>query len=93
MRHFGTFTLSPKAKNDFQEIYDFVAFHNVKAAEKIIDAFRERFQMLSIFPDMGYKKNAVNRAFRMDDYLIIYRKKRGHIEISRILHSARKQSH
>ena len=91
MRHLGTFSLSPKAKNDFQEIYDFIAFHNLKAAEKIIDALREKFQMLSIFPDMGYKKNSLHRAFPIEDYLIIYRKKRGHIEIARILHSARKQ--
>lgn len=93
MRLLGTFSLSTQAAQDLQEIYDFIAPHNSAAAERLIDTLREEFHLLSTFPDIGVKKSGGLRMIPMNEYLIFYRKKRTSIEIVRVLHSARKQSH
>jgi toxin ParE1/3/4 len=87
------YQLSAKADIDLLSIYNFIAEHRVSAAKSYMELFYEKFELLNDFPDIGVKREDGTRFFPVDDYLITYRKKRHNIEIIRVLHSARKQSH
>ncbi len=48
------FVLSPEALQDLQDIWDFIAADNVKAADKLEDEFFEAFERLTQHPGMGH---------------------------------------
>jgi len=50
------YVLSPEALQDLQDIWDFIAFDNVNAADKLEDEFFGAFEKLAHRPRMGHSR-------------------------------------
>lgn len=85
--------LSAKARADLDEIWLYVAERDgLEAADRLIDRLVETFPLLAAYLAMGRSRNDVypdTRVFPVGSYLIFFRKRRRHVEISRVLHGAR----
>lgn len=49
----SAYVLSPEALQDLQDTWDFVAFGNVNAADKLLDEFFDAFEKLARQPGWG----------------------------------------
>ncbi len=47
------YRLDANARNDLDAIYDYIAFHNTAAADRLIDRFHEVFSLLASQPFLG----------------------------------------
>jgi toxin ParE1/3/4 len=77
---------------DFDDIYDYIARDNPRAAAQVLRSLDESIQLLSDQPKMG--KVFRHRRLRLrllthDDYLVFYRERPGVIEIVRVIHGRR----
>ena len=85
--------LSAKARADLDEIWLYVAERDgLEAADRLIDRLVEIFPLLAAYPAMGKPREDVHpdaRVFPVGSYLIFFRKRSRHVEISRIVHGAR----
>lgn len=84
---------TPLAKTDAAEIWYYIAQDNVTAADKIIEQFEERFQMLAQMPLSGeaveYIRADVRRS-TIGNYVIYYQPLRDGIQVVRILHGSQR---
>jgi len=84
------YVISPE---DLQNMQDFIALDNPKAAEKVIEQLFAAFESLVKFPHKGHlwpdftKRNV--RFWAVGSYLVVYRVTRGSLQVAAILHSAR----
>jgi plasmid stabilization system protein ParE len=89
----SVYVLSPDALQDLQDIWDFVALHNVNAADHLEDEFFETFEKLTRQPRMGHTRSDVTgrdvRFWPTGSYLIVYRERSTTLQILAILHGAR----
>ena len=94
----GSFTLSPEAREDLDEIHAYISEANPDAADRVLEAALATFAGLARMPGMGrprmFKSSALSdlRSFRVDgyrNYLIFYRPANMGIEIVRVLQGAR----
>jgi toxin ParE1/3/4 len=86
MRKF--YTLTGQAKKDLGEINDFIAEDNPQAANRFLDTFERKCQMLAQFPEMGRCWDDIIsplRSFPLGKYLIFYRLSEEGAEIIRVL--------
>jgi len=88
-KHFKVF-ITPSAKNDIIDIANFIAADNPAAGVKISSIFRNAFEMLSEFPNVGISKKEIkDKTVKIyitnKRFLIAYRIKENHIEILRVL--------
>ncbi|TWU12167.1 Toxin ParE1 [Symmachiella macrocystis] len=89
------YRLSPQAQSDLDQIWDFIAADNPKAASNVIHKFDARFQMLVRQPLIGESREELLsglRSFPVGSYVIYYRllsTGRYAVEIARVLHGAR----
>lgn len=85
--------LSAIARADLDEIWLYVAERDgPEAADALIDRLAKTFPLLASFPSMGTLRQDVfpdARVFPVGPYLVFFRKRRRHVEISRVLHGAR----
>ncbi len=85
--------LSRKARADLDEIWLYVAQQqSLEAADGLIDSIAERFSLLASTPGMGRRRDEIAsgmRSFPVGNYVIYYRRTRGGLRISRVLHGAR----
>jgi antitoxin ParD1/3/4/toxin ParE1/3/4 len=83
------FILSPAARLDLIEIWDFIAQDNIDAADRVRDEMLEAMAMLAAEPGLGhYRKDLADeplRFWRVYSYLIIYRPESRPLEIVRVL--------
>ncbi len=47
------YVISPAARSDLDEVWQYVAAHNLRAADQLIDAFLKRVFLLASQPSMG----------------------------------------
>ena len=89
----------PLARTDLLEIAQYLAQHNLTAAEHFIDSVEHDISNLAEHPGMGApRRSRLNRLKRLRslpvtryrNYLIFYIPIEGGIEIVRILHGARR---
>ena len=89
----SAYVLSPEALRDLQDTWDFVAFDNVNAADKLLDEFFNAFEKLARQPGMGQTRpdlTARDVRFRpTGSYPIVYRQLPATLQIVAILHGAR----
>lgn len=83
--------LTQAALADFDDIYDYIARDNPRAAAQVLHSLDESIQLLSDQPKLG--KVFRHRRLRLrllthDDYLVFYRE-RPVIEIVRVIHGRR----
>jgi toxin ParE1/3/4 len=86
------YRLSPPARNDIDEIWDFIAQDNPEAAERFTAMLTGKFHAIAAEPHMGRacsKLGAGLRRFPVGNYVNFYRPTESHVEIARVLHGAR----
>lgn len=87
------FILSPAARLDLIEIWEFIAQDNVDAADRVRDEMLEAMRILAAEPGLGhYRKDLADeplRFWRVYSYLIIYRPESRPLEIVRVLSAYR----
>ena len=84
--------LTRAALADFDDIYDYIARDNPRAAAQVLRSLDESIQLLADQPKLG--KVFRHRRLRLrllmhDDYLVFYRERPGIIEIVRVIHGRR----
>ncbi len=70
-----------------------IATDNEAAADRLIDALTDRFQMLAAHPEAGRSRDDVRvgyRGFPVGNYQIFYRIEGGSVDIVHVTHGARK---
>ena len=87
------YRITEEARADLDAIWLYVAERGgIETADRLIDAFIERFPLLASTPGMGFAREDFApglRSFPVGDYLIFYRRASGHIDIVRVLHGSR----
>jgi plasmid stabilization system protein ParE len=87
------YVLSPDALQDLQDIWDFIAFDNVNAADQLEDEFFDAFENLARRPQIGHFRRDLSerevRFWPVGSYLIVYRQVPRVLEIVAVLHGAR----
>jgi len=80
------------ARNDLQQIYDYIAENSVFYADKFVDELFERVEILEVFPDIGrivpeLGSQDIREIFH-HSYRIMYCVSEKHIYITQITHMA-----
>jgi len=87
------YVLSPDALQDLQDIWDFVAFDNVNAADQLEDEFFNAFEKLVRQPRMGHARPDLTERdalfWPVGSYLIVYRERPEALQILAVLHGSR----
>jgi toxin ParE1/3/4 len=68
----SNYLFSDEAIQDLDEICEYIARSNIKAASKLFDDIRKKCKLVAAFPNMGksYGKLLPNlRSFVVDDYI------------------------
>lgn len=79
--------LSRPARTDLVEIWVYVAENDPKAADRLIEALHSRCNLLARLPRLGRLPPDVApgiRSFPFGRYLILYRERKGGIEVVRV---------
>jgi toxin ParE1/3/4 len=88
----GRILRTAAARDDYFEIYDYIAEHSLQNAERVLRRLDERLRLLAANNLMGRPRPelAANlRSFPESSYIIFYRPIDGGIELIRVIHSAR----
>lgn len=86
------YSITPIAKQDLTEIYEYVASNNLEAAGKLIDRFTVQFEKLSKMPLTGKSRPELIpdcRSVPVGRYIVFYRATSKDVQILRVLHGAR----
>ena len=87
------FILSPEARDDLDEIIDYIARDSPQAARRVLEKIKDAIVLLAEMPMIGHLREDLTeeplRFWPVYSYLIIYRFERKPLEIVRILHGAR----
>lgn len=84
----SSYSFSDAAVQDLDNICEYIARQNSKAASQLFDAIRKKCKLVANFPNMGksYSKLAVNlRGFVVEDYIIFYYPRDDGIDIVRVI--------
>lgn len=85
------FRLSPTAAHDLDEIYDYIAQDNVRAAAEVISRIIDAIARLEDHPRLGREgRRARTRELIHPPYVIVYRIRADVIAVDAILHSSRR---
>lgn len=85
-------TRRPRAREDILDIWTYIAFDNVEAADAVVDRFDSAFALLAANPKMGQARPDIGtgvRSFVVGSYIVFYRPISGGIDVGRILHGRR----
>jgi plasmid stabilization system protein ParE len=70
------FLFHPEAEGDLDEIWEYIAAHNIEAADRVADEIEDRVRALIAFPRQGFiRPDLTSRPLRfvlVRDYLIAY---------------------
>lgn len=83
----SNYSFSDVAIQDLNEICEYIARSNPKAASKLFDDIRKKCKLVATFPNMGksYERLVRNlRGFVVDDYIIFYYPREGGISVVRV---------
>ena len=81
-----------ESRADYDEIWDYLAQHDLAAADRMIRSLEAKLVVIASAPNMGRSVEdlAPNlRSFPLGRYLIFYRPVEGGIQLIRVLHGAR----
>lgn len=84
----SSYSFSNAAVQDLDNICEYIARQNSKAASQLFDAIRKKCKLVTNFPNMGksYSKLAANlRGFVVEDYIIFYYSREDGIDIVRVI--------
>jgi len=86
------FIITPRAGEDYLEIWAYIAQGNIAAADRFIDTLKASHKTLAEFPGIGRLHPELGkdiRLFPVDKYVLIYRELPDRVELLRVLHGAR----
>jgi toxin ParE1/3/4 len=84
----SSYSFSDTAIRDLDEICNYIAVENIKAASQLFDKIRQKCKLVANFPNMGktYPKLAPTlRGFAVDDYIVFYYPISDGINIARVV--------
>lgn len=85
--------ISEPAREDLLEIWQHVSPNNAEAAERLMQSFKETFEKLLAFPNLGRERPELAigiRSFAVGKYIILYQPTDDVLEIVRVRHGATK---
>jgi toxin ParE1/3/4 len=88
----GVVLVTPLARQDLDDIWDYAAESDVGRADRPLDLINEGCQRLAAYPEMGRARHEllVNlRSFTVKHYVVFYQPTADGIEVLRVLHGAR----
>jgi toxin ParE1/3/4 len=88
----GRIQRTPRADQDLEELWFFIAQDDPAAADRWIDTLEEKIRLLVDNPLMGPARPDIARELRyhpVGNHLLLYRVIQGGIEIVRVVHGAR----
>lgn len=91
----GKIRLTLSARRDLEDIWEFIAIDNanLEAADSLIDLFAERFERLSIRPNIGEPADSfgptTRKAIVKKRYIVFYEPEADGIMVLRVLHGLR----
>ncbi len=83
---------SARAEEDLIEIWLYVAAENEAAADRLLDRFEARWELLATQPYSGMERTDIAAGIRhvvLGEYLTFYRIAEDHVQILRVLHGKR----
>jgi antitoxin ParD1/3/4/toxin ParE1/3/4 len=87
------FILTPRAQQDVNEIWDYIANDNIEAADRVLDALHNAMIKLAKNPGIGHRREELaderHRFLLVYSHLIVYRQGTKPLQIIRVLHAAR----
>jgi len=87
------FLLTPRAEQDLNEIWEYIAEESVAAANRVLTALEKTIGRLAKNPGIGHFREELadrrHRFFPVYSYLIIYRFETKPLQVIRVLHAAR----
>ncbi len=87
------FVLTKRAKQDVDEIWDYIAIDNGEAADRVMQALEEGMLRLAKNHGTGHWREELtdkrHRFLLVHSYLIIYRPNTKPLQIVRVLHASR----
>jgi antitoxin ParD1/3/4/toxin ParE1/3/4 len=87
------FVLTPLARRDLEELWDYLALDNRQAAKRVLDRIEATIRVLAKTPGMGHLREDLadrrHRFFLVYSYLIVYRPETRPLQIIRVLHASR----
>ena len=84
----SSYSFSDASIKDLDDICEYVARQNSKAASELFDAIRKKCKLVAGFPNMGksYSRLAPNlRGFVVEDYIVFYYPREDGIDIARVI--------
>jgi plasmid stabilization system protein ParE len=87
------FVLTPRAKQDVNDIWTYIVDDSVEAADRVLDALERAMVKLAKNPGVGHWREELtdkrHRFFPVYSYLIVYRQDTKPLQIIRVLRAAR----
>jgi toxin ParE1/3/4 len=87
------FILTKRAKQDINEIWDYIAGDNIGAADRVLNALEQAMVQIARNPGIGHSREELtdkqHRFFLVYSYLIVYREKTRPLQVIRVLHAGR----
>ncbi len=87
------FILTSRARQDVNEIWDYIANENIEAADRVLEALEHAMTKLAKNPGIGHWREELtdkqHRFFLVYSYLIVYRNLTKPLQVIRVLHAAR----
>lgn len=86
------YRVSDAARADLDDIWFYIAQHNVDAADKLIHAMVAIFSKLASMPHMGRNRSDLSaglRSFVVARHVIFYLPTEDGIDVARVIHGAR----
>ncbi|TBR58178.1 plasmid stabilization protein [Westiellopsis prolifica IICB1] len=84
----SNYSFSDAAVQDLDEICEYIARSNPRAASKLFDTIRQKCKLVAGFPNMGKSYDHLAhglRGFIVDDYIIFYSSREDGIDIARVV--------
>jgi plasmid stabilization system protein ParE len=89
----ASFVLTPRAEQDVEDIWDYIAADNISAADRVIGEIERACKRLAQAPATGhYREELADKRHRFHlvySYLIVYRWQTKPMQVLRVLHAAR----
>lgn len=87
----STYRLSPLARQDLEDISDYIGERNPSAAVKQLQRFLNSFAMLAKSPLLGEQRDDLPgqpRVFCVGNYVVVYDPLPAGVQVARIAHAA-----
>ena len=87
------YAFHPEAFTDLDDIWEFIAEHNIDAADKVIDEIYDAVRKLVEFPHQGHWRPELTsrplRFLQVRDYLIVYAPEESPLWVVAVMHGRR----